>query len=230
MSTSTLAPSTDIGHDEYVRLAKLARLLSWASLVIVGAEGLVGITAGIAASSIALIGFGIDSVIEGLASLIMVWRFTGARITSNAAELRAQRLVAWQFFILAPYIAVEATRDLWTGAKPDVSWIGIGLAVFSLLSMPLLGRAKQSIGRRMGSISLQGEGSQNMLCAMMAAALLIGLLGNAALGLWWLDPVAGIAIACLAVREGMNTWRGQSCCVPIKSESANGDDCNTGCC
>lgn len=230
MTTLEQVPAGEIDHDEYVRLAKLARLLSWASLVIVGAEGIVGITAGIAASSIALIGFGIDSVIEGLASVIMVWRFTGSRITSNAAEQRAQRLVAWQFFILAPYIAFEASRDLWTGSEPDVSWVGIGLAVFSLVSMPVLGRAKQSIGRRMGSISLQGEGSQNMLCAMMAAALLVGLLGNAVFGVWWLDPVAGLAIAGLAVREGINTWRGESCCVPIKGESADGDHCNSGCC
>lgn len=229
-STATTT-AAGIDREEYVRLARLARLLSWASLAIVGAEGIVGIAAGIAAGSIALLGFGIDSVIEGLASLIIVWRFTGARVTSDAAELRAQRLVAWQFFILAPYIAFGAVHDLWTGAAPDASWVGIALAAFSLVSMPILGRAKQAIGRRMGSIALQGEGSQNMLCAMMAAALLVGLLGNAVFGLWWLDPVAGLAIAGLAVREGLDTWRGESCCVPSPAAAAAGDDdCTSDCC
>jgi divalent metal cation (Fe/Co/Zn/Cd) transporter len=208
-----------LDRSEYVRLAKIARALSWASLVIVGAEGVVGIGAGLAADSMALIGFGLDSVIEGLASLIIVWRFTGSRITSNAAEQRAQRLVAWQFFILAPYIAISAGVDLWRGEAPDVSWVGIVLACVSLATMPVLGRAKQVIAKRMGSTALHGEGAQNMLCAMMAGVLLIGLLGNALFGLWWLDPVAALAIAALAVREGLDTWRGESCCVPSASSA-----------
>jgi divalent metal cation (Fe/Co/Zn/Cd) transporter len=230
MTSSVASPPAGISRDEWLRLARLARLLSWASLVIIAAEGIVGIGAGIAAGSIALIGFGIDSVIEGFASLVIVWRFSGSRLTSHTAELRAQRLVAAQFFILAPYITIEAIRDLFGGHHAEVSYVGIGLAVVSLISMPLLGRAKQRIGRRMGSVATTGEGAQNILCAYMAAALLVGLGANALFGLWWLDPVAGLVIAGLAIREGIEAWRGESCCIPSPSAVAEGKaDCCSSC-
>ncbi|MCW2960588.1 MAG: putative conserved integral rane protein [Thermoleophilia bacterium] len=229
-TTSPTAPTPGISRDEWLRLARLARLLSWASLVIIAAEGVVGIGSGIAAGSIALIGFGIDSVIEGLASLVIVWRFSGARLTSETAELRAQRLVAAQFFILAPYITIQATRDLIVGHHPDVSIVGICLAVASLISMPLLGRAKQRIGRRMGSVATEGEGAQNILCAYMAAALLVGLGANALFGLWWLDPAAGLVIAALAIREGIEAWRGESCCMPSPAAATEDpNDCCSAC-
>ena len=131
--------------------------------------------------------------------------------------------MALQFFILAPYIAVEAIRSLAGGEHAAASWVGIGLAISSIVLMPALGIAKQRIGARMGSIATRGEGAQNLLCAYMAGALLVGLAGNAVLGLWWLDPAAALAIAALAVREGTEAWRGESCCIP----SAGGDDCCT---
>lgn len=203
-----------VSRAEWVRLARRARWLSWASLAYMALEGAVALAAGLVAGSIALIGFGIDSAIEGFASLVIVWRFTGGRLFSVHAEQRAQRLVAVQFFLLAPFITFEAMRDLLGGHHPEASRVGIALAASSVVLMPLLGVAKQRIGARMGSVATRGEGAQNLLCAYMAAALLVGLAGNALLGLWWLDPVAALAIAGLAVREGVEAWRGESCCAP----------------
>ena len=222
------APTPAISRAEWLRLARWARRLSWASLAYMGVEGAVALAAGLAAGSIALVGFGIDSAIEGFASLVIVWRFTGNRLRSEHAERRAQRLVAVQFFLLAPYIAVQAIRDLAGSEHPDASWVGIGVAIGSIVLMPALGIAKQRIGRRMGSVATQGEGAQNLLCAYMAAALLVGLAGNALFGLWWLDPAAALAIAALAVREGGEAWSGDSCCMPA---AGSGDDaCHDDCC
>jgi len=197
---------------EWLRDARRARLLSWLSLGLIGAEGAVAIAAGVAAGSIALIGFGIDSVIEGLASIVIVWRFSGSRLHSDDAERRAQRLVALQFFLLAPYVAGESLRALLTGDHPEASWLGIGLAATSLVVMPALGVAKQRLAVRLGSAATRGEGRQNMLCGYLAGALLVGLLGNAVLGAWWLDPAVGLLIAAVAVSEGRAAWRGDVCC------------------
>ena len=174
-------------------------------------EGIVAIAAGIVAGSIALIGFGIDSAIEGFASVVIVWRFTGWRTLSHRAEERAQKLVALQFFLLAPYVAIESVRALSEGHHAEQSIIGIALAASSLVVMPWLGRAKQRIGSRIGSSATASEGKQNMLCAYLAAALLVGLLGNALVGAWWLDPIVGLFIAAVAVQEGRESWRGDSC-------------------
>jgi divalent metal cation (Fe/Co/Zn/Cd) transporter len=175
-------------------------------------EGAVAIVAGIVAGSIALIGFGIDSAIEGFASVVIVWRFTGWRTLSHAAEDRAQKLVAIQFFILAPYVGVESVRALVDGHHPEESVVGIALAASSLVVMPLLGRAKQRIGARINSSATASEGKQNLLCAYLAGALLVGLLGNALFGAWWLDPLVGLLIAGLAIQEGREAWRGDACC------------------
>ena len=196
---------------EYLRLARRARLLSWASLGYMALEGLVAIVAGIVAGSIALIGFGLDSAIEGFASVVIVWRFTGRRTHSPAAEDRAQKLVAIQFFILAPYVAVESVRTLVNGSHADESIVGIALAASSLVVMPWLGRAKRRIGSQIRSSATASEGKQNLLCAYLAGALLIGLLGNALFGAWWLDPAVGLLIAYVAVKEGREAWRGDAC-------------------
>jgi divalent metal cation (Fe/Co/Zn/Cd) transporter len=188
-----------------------ARFLSWLSLVWMGAEGAIAIVAGILAGSIALIGFGIDSAIEGFASLVIVWRFTGSRLLSEKAETRAQKLVAVQFFLLAPYVGGEAIHKLVTGEQPQTSWIGIGLVATSVVGMPFLGIAKHSLADRLGSVATRGEGTQNLLCAYLAAAVLVGLLGNTLFGFWWLDPAA-IVIAVVAVKEGVESWRGEGCC------------------
>ena len=203
-----------VGHGSaaYLRLARRARLLSWASLGYMALEGLVAVVAGIAAGSIALIGFGIDSAIEGFASVVIVWRFSQRHVLSEAAERRAQKLVAVQFFVLAPYVAVEAVRALANGSHADESAVGIALAASSLVVMPWLGRAKQRIGASLGSSATVSEGKQNLLCAYLAAALLVGLVGNALFGAWWLDPLVALLIAYVAVREGLESWRGEAAC------------------
>lgn len=215
----TLAPSPatplESGSSQWLHAASRAKLLSWISLAWMGAEGTIAITAGIVASSAALIGFGIDSAIEGFASIAIVWRFTGSRIASERAETRAQKFVAAQFFILAPFVAFEALRDLYTGSPPDASWLGIALTTTSLIGMPLLGFAKQRLGQQLGSTATYGEGTQNLLCAYLAGAVLIGLLANAVLGAWWLDPIAALFVAGIAVVEGRRTLRGDSCCVDV---------------
>jgi divalent metal cation (Fe/Co/Zn/Cd) transporter len=174
-------------------------------------EGTVGVIAGIVAGSIALVGFGLDSAIEGIASVIVVWRFSGSRMLSVTAEARAQKLVGASFFLLAPYIAVQAIRTLIGGAEAETSWVGIGLAVGTLFICQPLGLAKRRIGNKLGSSATSGEGTQNLLCGYLAAAVLVGLLGNTWFGLWWLDPIAALLIAAIAVVEGRKAWRGESC-------------------
>jgi divalent metal cation (Fe/Co/Zn/Cd) transporter len=226
-------PTPVLTREEYGLLARRVKLLSWLSLAWMTAEGAIAVTAGIIASSIALVGFGLDSVIEGLASVIIIWRFTGARVFSEAAERRAQRLVAAQFFVLAPYVAFESAKALLGAEHPDVSWIGIGLATGSVILMPVLGIAKQRLADRMGSAATAGEGRQNILCAYLAGALLLGLLGNAVAGAWWLDPVVGLLIAGVAAKEGIEAWRGEGCCVSSPLDGAGfapEHTCDDACC
>jgi divalent metal cation (Fe/Co/Zn/Cd) transporter len=194
------------------RLIRHAELLAWSSLLWMTAEGVIAVVAGIVAGSIALIGFGLDSVIEGLASVVIIWRFWGARALSETAERRAQKLVAVQFFILAPYVAVEAVRALVTGSEATTSWLGIGLTIASAALMPAFAVAKRRVGARLGSAATRAEGAQNLLCAYLSLAVLAGLLGNTLAGWWWLDPVAALFIAYVAVREGLESWRGEECC------------------
>jgi divalent metal cation (Fe/Co/Zn/Cd) transporter len=212
MSVPAELPLAGTDRAEYLHLAGRARWLSWLSLAYMTLEGAVAILAGVLAGSVALIGFGLDSAIEGFASGVIVWRFTGARVFSPAAETRAQKLVAIQFFLLAPYVAYESVQALAGGERPDASWLGIGLSATSLVVMPYLGIAKQRIADRIGSAATKGEGRQNMLCAYLAGALLAGLLGNALVGAWWLDPAVGLLIAAVAVKEGREAWRGDGCC------------------
>lgn len=210
-------------------LIRRAKALSWLSLAYMTVEGTVAITAAILASSVALLGFGLDSAIEGLASIIVIWRFTGRRRLSLEAERRAEQLVAISLFLLAPYIAQDAIRTLTTAEHPRVSWVGIGLSISSMIVMPMLGRAKQRIGRLLGSGATAGEGTQNILCAYLAAGVLVGLALNAAFGLWWADPVVAIGIAALAIKEGAETWRGDGCCNPTATAHTD-EGCEEHCC
>lgn len=226
------APVAPVSRERYDRLAAKVRLLSWLSLAWMSVEGAVAISAGLVASSIALVGFGLDSVIEGVASVIIIWRFTGDRVFSHAAEQRAQKLVAVQFFLLAPYVGVESVRALLGGEHAAVSWVGIALAVGSVILMPMLGIAKERLADQLGSAATKGEGRQNMLCAYLAGALLVGLLGNALIGAWWLDPLVGLLIAAVAVKEGREAWRGEGCCLssPLDGAGFAEDACADDCC
>lgn len=196
---------------EWLRLARLAKALAWASLGWLTIEGAVGVVAGLIAGSIALVGFGLDSAIEGLASVVVVWRFTGARTLSELAERRAQRLVAVSFFLLAPYVALESLHTLIIEHHAETSLLGIVLTSGTLAICPGLGLAKQRIGDRLGSAATKGEGKQNLLCAGLAVGVLGGLLANATLGIWWLDPTVGLVIALACLHAGRQTWRGEGC-------------------
>jgi divalent metal cation (Fe/Co/Zn/Cd) transporter len=177
------------------------------------AEGGIGLWQGLTAGSVALTGWALGSAVEGLASVIVIWRFSGTRTMSETAERGAQRGVAISFLLLAPYVAAESVHDLITGHHPEATALGITLTAMALLIMPLLGRAKRRLGARLGSAATAGEGSQNYLCAAQAAAVLLGLAVTATWpSAWWADPAIGLAIAAMAVREGIKSWRGDDCC------------------
>jgi divalent metal cation (Fe/Co/Zn/Cd) transporter len=164
------------GSAAWWRAASQARWLSWASLVYMAAEGAIAIIAAVLAGSVALLGLGFDSVIEGAGSIIIMWRFSGARTLSETAERRAQKAVAVSFFALAPYITYEAITKLARGQHPATSWLGIGLAVTSLIIMPFLGTAEKHPGARLGPQATTGSGAQKQPCGYQTAAVLAGLL------------------------------------------------------
>ena len=169
------------------------------------------IVAGTVAGSIALIGFGADSLVESLAGITVLWRFADARHASERAERRAQQLIGASFYVIAAYISVEAVRTLVGGAHPEASWVGIGLAAVTLATMPPLAAAKARVGDQLHSSATKSEGRQNLLCAYLSAALLIGLGANALFGWWWADPVTALLIAAVAVNEGRDAWQGEAC-------------------
>ena len=160
----------------------------------------------------ALIGFGLDSLIEVAAAGVVIWLFSGGRGSSHVAERRAQQLIAASYAVLVLYIGVEAIRDLLGSHHPEVSWLGIGLAAFTAPTMPLLARAKRRVGVQLDSVATAKEGQQNLLCAYLSVALLVGLGANALVGWWWADPAAALVIAAVAAREGRESWRGEGCC------------------
>ena len=219
-------PPVSATGDDRRRLVRRAKLLAWIGLGWHGIEATVAIGAGIVAGSIALVGFGADSLIEAVAGFVLLWRFAASRAASDDAERRAQKLIAVSFYVLAAYVGVEAIRSLALGEHPDVSYIGIVLAAVTLATMPPLAIAKARVGEQLGSAATRSEGRQNMLCAYLSAALLVGLGANALFGWWWADPTTGLLIAAVAVREGREAWRGDSCCIapPVGQESC-ADDC-----
>lgn len=214
--SSCCAPSESAPGDErsaWLRTASHARLLAWASLAWMAVEGALGLVAGIQASSIALIGWALGSVIEGLASVIVVWRFTGNRTLSETSERRAQRAVAASFWLLAPYIVVEAVRALVFGHQTQATPLSIALTASSLVVMPVLGMMKHRLGARLSSEATAHEGTQNLMCAAQAGAVLVGL---AVTAVWssasWVDPVIALGIAGWSLWEGLESWRGEDCC------------------
>jgi divalent metal cation (Fe/Co/Zn/Cd) transporter len=208
------APATAASPDErWLRAASDARWLAWASLAWMAAEGVVGLLAGLAAGSIALVGWALGSTIEAAASVIVIWRFTGSRMLSPTAERRAQRAVAVSFWLLAPYIAVEASRDLADHHAATTSALGIALTASSMVIMPVLGIAKRRLGTRLGSGATAGEGTQNLMCAAQAAGVLFALVAVAAWpGAWPVDPFIALGIAGWSAWEGTRAWRGAECC------------------
>jgi divalent metal cation (Fe/Co/Zn/Cd) transporter len=223
-------PASETRDAGWLRAARRARLLAWLSLVWMTAEGLIGLVAGLQANSISVLTWAASSALEGLASAIVIWRFTGSRTISEDAERRAQRWVAGSFFLLAPYVAYEAIDRLASGQGPETQTLGIVLTASSIVGMPLLGYAKLRLGRRLDSRATTGEGLQNLLCAGQAAAALLALVTAGALP--WLDPVSALVIAAIAGKEGLELWRGEgSCCSPALGFDAAGEDrCHDDCC
>ena len=193
------------------QLVARAKLLAWGGIAWHVVEFAIALGAGVAAGSIALIGFGADSLIEAMAGVVVLWLFTGSRAGSRAAERRAQQLVSLSFYLLAAYVGFESVRTLVDGHHPETSWVGIGLAAFTAPTMPLLALAKRRVGRDLGSSATVKEASQTQLCAYLSIALLAGLLANALAEWWWADPAAALVIAAFAAHEGREAWRGEGC-------------------
>ena len=197
---------------ERARLSRRAQLFAGVSVAYNGVEAVVALVAGAAASSSALIGFGLDSVVEVSSGLVILWQFR--RGLGQTRERQAQRAIALSFLALAAYVAVDSSRALLTGAQPDTSVVGIVLATVSLAVMPFLSLAQRRTGRALHSSAVVSDSAQTMLCSWLSGVLLVGLLLNAVLGWAWADPVAGLVIAGVAVKEGLDAWRGQACCGP----------------
>jgi len=192
------------------KLGRRALLLSYFTVAYNVIEGVLSIVAGGLASSIALVGFGMDSFIESTSGGIMIWRFSQTRLSEaeeKKVEARAVKLVGWSFFVLAAYVLFEAAKKLVTREVPEPSLFGIIIAATSLVVMPVLFIAKQRTGRRLGSRSLLADSKQTLACTFMSLALLLGLLANRLFGFWQADPVVGLFIGAWLVREGVETLR-----------------------
>jgi len=230
MSPHVHAPQQPLGVEQKALLGRRAQLLAAASVSYNAIEAIIAIAAGIVAGSVALVGFGLDSVVEVSSGLIIVWQFRHRLPESR--ERQALRMMAVSFFALAAYVTFESLRALATGHDPESSPVGIGLAIASLLVMPSLSLAQRRTGRALGSNAVVADSTQTLLCTYLSAVLLVGLVLNATLGWSWADPIAGLVIAAVAVREGLEAWRGENCgCAPALAEDAtSGAGCQDGCC
>lgn len=209
MTTPTLAPTADGATRAH--LNRRARALAWATIGYNTAEGLVAVLAGLAAGSVALVSFGLDSAVEVGSAAALSWQF-GGRGDPAARERRTLRLIALSFFLLAAYVAATSVLALSGGDEVAVSPVGVALAVTSLMVMPVLARAKRRVGAALGSVTVTADATQTQLCVYLSAVLLSGLLLNAAFGWDWADPLAGLVIAAVAAREGRKAWQGDACC------------------
>lgn len=223
---------------ERKRLGRRAQLLAGASVTYNVVEAAVAITAGLVAGSVALVGFGLDSIVEVSSGLIILWQFRHRMPESR--ERTALRLMAVSFFALAAYVGAESMRALVSGHEPDSSTVGIVLAALSLVVMPFVSWAQRRTGRALGSNAVVADGTQTLLCTYLSAVLLLGLVLNATLGWFWADPLAGLVIAGVAIREGRDAWRGKGCCGPVGTPARGEatacactdapEDCTNSCC
>ncbi|MEU2721072.1 cation transporter [Streptomyces smyrnaeus] len=194
-------------------LTRRIRLLVGATLTYNAVEAVVALTAGALASSTALIGFGLDSVVEVSSAAAVAWQFSAREhAVREAREKTTLRIIAVSFFALAAYVGVDAVRALFGGGEAERSTPGIVLAALSLAVMPFLSAAQRRTGRELGSASAVADSKQTLLCTYLSAVLLVGLVLNAALGWSWADPLAALAIAAVAVKEGRDAWQGKGCC------------------
>ncbi|MFD5269031.1 cation transporter [Streptomyces sp. NPDC058335] len=214
-------------------LARRIRLLVAATITYNVIEAIAALTAGTIASSTALIGFGLDSVIEISSAGALAWQFSAHdHAARQAREQKTLRIISVSFFALAAYVTIDAVRALAGTGEADRSLPGIALAALSLAVMPFLSAAQRRTGRELGSASAVADSKQTLLCTYLSAVLLAGLVLNAALGWSWADPVAALAIAVIAVKEGRDAWQGRGCCAPTaapSSDDADACDCRPGC-
>lgn len=192
-------------------------------------EGVVAVAAGLAASSTALLGFGLDSFVEVSSALVVIWQFRSR--VPEARERMALRLIAVSFFALAAWVTADAVRSLLGSGEAQPSPAGIGIAAVSVVVMPLLVWVKRRTGRELGSATVVADSMQTMLCTYLSAVVLVGLVLNATLGWSWADPVAALVIAAVAVREGVEAWRGEQCddCALPPAADTDGCRCSPGC-
>jgi divalent metal cation (Fe/Co/Zn/Cd) transporter len=195
---------------ERARLNRRVRLLVTTTISYNVVEAVIAISAGAIAGSTALIGFGLDSVVEVSSAAIVAWQFSGTN--PQARERTALRVIAWSFYALAAYVSVESLRAVFGAAEAEPSTVGIALAAVSLVVMPFLSFAQRDAGRALGSASAVADSKQTLLCTYLSGVLLVGLLANSVFGWWWADPIAGLVIAAVAVKEGREAWRGDACC------------------
>lgn len=221
-----LAP-VSLSAEDRTRLGRRAQLLAGTSVAYNVIEAVIAITAGVVAGSVALVGFGLDSIVEVSSGVIILWQFRH-RIP-EAREKQALRLMALSFFALAAYVTFESGRALVTGSDPDASPLGIGLAVVSLVIMPFLSWAQRRTGRALGSNAVVADSTQTLLCTYLSGVLLVGLVLNATLGWSWADPIAGLVIAAVAVHEGLEAWRGENCCAASAGLAAEDGTAGCGC-
>jgi divalent metal cation (Fe/Co/Zn/Cd) transporter len=229
LQISPAPPSTWIADPEQRRrLGRRAQLLAAASVTYNIVEATVAITAGVVAGSVALVGFGLDSVVEVSSGLIILWQFRHR--LPETRERQALRMIAVSFFALAAYVTFESVRALIGGSDPETSPVGIGLAAASLVIMPVLSWAQRRTGKALGSNAVVADGTQTLLCTYLSAVLLVGLVLNATLGWGWADPIAGLVIAAVALREGIEASQGKGCCAPVAGGSAvEGCSCSGPC-
>ncbi|MGV0109235.1 cation transporter [Arthrobacter sp. CP30] len=193
-------------------LSRRIRLFVAATITYNVIEAVIAISAGTIASSSALIGFGLDSIVEVLSAAAVAWQFAGR--DPEAREKTALRLIAFSFFGLAAFVSFDAIRSLLGGAEAEHSLVGIALAAVSLAVMPFLSWAQRRAGRELGSRSAVADSKQTLLCTYLSGVLLVGLLLNSTLGWSWADPIAALVIAAVAIKEGREAWKGDSCCAP----------------
>jgi len=219
--------TTPLTAADRTRLGRRAQWLAGASVAYNVLEAVVAVAAGLVAGSVALVGFGLDSVVEVSSGLIVLWQFRHRM--PETRERTALRLMALAFFALGAYVTVESVRSLFFGGTPEPSPVGIALAIASLVVMPFLSWAQRRTGRALGSATVVADSTQTLLCTYLSAVLLVGLVLNATLGWGWADPIAGLVIVGVAVKEGIEAWRGDGCCTPNRpGEELAGDGC--GCC
>ena len=215
MSVTAAPRSPSAASERRRRLQVRAQILAGTSVAYNAVEAIVAISAGLVAGSVALVGFGLDSVVEVSSGLIILWQFRHPLPESR--EQQALRLMAISFFALAAWVTFESMRSLISGAESDTSYVGMTLAALSLVIMPFLSWAQRRTGRELGSNAVVADSTQTLLCTYLSAVLLVGLVLNATLGWAWADPVAGLVIAAVAVREGLEAWRGEGCCSPAQT-------------